>query len=139
MAQKYLDATGRYDIPEACLYCTQETADGLRTLDTTLLLRVDSSFIQQNTPATILITSVTIDNDSTATIAYHKKTPIQEFDGELKMVKHDGKWMAHAPVKIPAILRKQHQTFNPKDIEQKIAAGEITFHTDSTPFRKRSL
>ena len=133
IAQKYLDATGCYDIPEACRYCTPETANGLRTLDTTLMLLVDSTFIQQNTPATIHITNLTMVCDSVATITYHKKTPIQEFDGELKMVLRGGQWMAHAPIKMPPMLRQQHQTLDPQSIEEKIASGELKLTAE--PFK----
>lgn len=112
VAQKYLDATGAYDIPEACNYCTQETADGLRMIDSTLLRMVDSSYIAQNMPAKIKITGIDIDSDTTAKVSYHKKTPLSEFDDTIEMRLRDGRWLAHKPVKVPPMLQRQHVEFN---------------------------
>ena len=112
VAQKYLDATGEYSIDEACLYCTDETKTGLRTIEQTLMTMLDSSYIKQNTPARIKITSIEIIDDTSATVAYHKKTPINEFDDTIKMRKRNDEWQAHMPVKIPALFQKKTHTFN---------------------------
>jgi hypothetical protein len=95
MAQKYLDATGRYDIDDACLYCTPETAKGLRNIQATLLTRVPKDSIEKNMPAKIKIKDIELTSDSTAVVTYHKHTPIADLDGTLDMVLLDGQWKAH--------------------------------------------
>lgn len=126
-AQKYLDATGEYNIDEACLYCTEETKTGLRTIEQTLMTMLDSSYIKQNTPARIKITSIEIIDDTSAIVAYHKKTPIEESDGTIKMRKRKGIWLTHMPIKVPSIIRQENQNINYDSLEAKIASGEIKF------------
>lgn len=126
-AQKYLDATGEYNIDEACRYCTAETQSGLIAIEQTLIPKLDSTYIEQNTPAHIKITSTKIVNDTTAKVNYHKKTPIDEFDGTLTMKKRNGIWQAHMPANIPPILRQKEHTLNIDSIESKIASGELKF------------
>ena len=111
VAQHYLDATGRYDIPDACRYCTPRTADGLRRLDTTVMRIVDSSYIASNMPATIKITSIEVLTDTTAVVTYHKNTPSNDFDGTLDMVRRDGNWMADVAITIPPIFLNRHYEF----------------------------
>lgn len=125
VAQHYLDATGRYDVPDACRYCTPETADGLRMLDSTTMRLVDSSYIAKNMPAKIKITSLVMTSDTSAEISYHKHTPIAELDGTLIMVLRDGQWMAHVPIKIPAMFRQSEHKMDYEEIDQKIQSGEI--------------
>lgn len=111
-AQKYLDATGAYDVPLACEYCTEETADGLRMIDSTLMKIVDSTYIARNMPAKIKITNLKITSDTTAVVAYHKKTPATEFDDSIDMRLRDDRWLAHKPVNIPPLLKSQHVDFH---------------------------
>lgn len=111
-AQHYLDATGRYDVADACLYCTPETADGLRLLDTTVMRIVDSNYIRSNMPAEVKITAINITSDSTAEVEYHKHTPIADLDGTIDMVLRDGDWMASVKISIPYFLRNDHQEFH---------------------------
>lgn len=111
-AQHYLDATSRYDVADACLYCTPETADGLRLLDTTVMRIVDSSYIQRNMPATVKITSINMTSDTTAEVEYHKHTPVSDFDGKVDMVLRDGDWLASVKIVVPNFLRTAHQEFH---------------------------
>ena len=127
VAQNYLDATGEYNINEACHYCTSETQSGLIAIEQILMPRLDSTYIEQNTPAHIKITSTKIVNDTTAKVDYHKKTPIDEFDGTLTMKKRNGIWQAHMPANIPPILRQKEHTLNIDSIESKIASSELKF------------
>ena len=111
-AQLYLDATGRYDVATACQYCTEETANGLRQIDTTVMRMVDSSYIRNNTPAKIKITDVSIIDDTSADVKYHKRTPISDFDGSIQMRYRDGRWLAHKPVYVPSTFSKSHYECN---------------------------
>jgi len=107
VAQKYLDATGRYDIADACRYCTRETANGLRNIEATLLSSVPKDSIEKNMPAKIKIKDIELTTDSTAVVTYHKHTPIADFDGTLDMVLLDGQWKAHiGGIAIPEIAKK---------------------------------
>lgn len=111
VAQHYLDATARYDIPDACNYCTPETANALRLIDSVLMPNTDSSYIKKNMSATLEITSLDINTDTTAVVSYHKHSPVEDFDGKLNMVRRDGQWMAHVEIVIPSYLRSGSQQF----------------------------
>ena len=107
VAQQYLDATGRYDVDDACRYCTPETARGLRNIEATLMSRVDPASLEQNMPAKIKIKSIELTSDSTATVSYHKHTPIDDIDGTLNMVRRGEQWMAHiGNIAIPESVKK---------------------------------
>ena len=107
VAQKYLDATGRYDVDDACRYCTRETANGLRNIETALLNKVPEDSIKKNMPARIKIKDIELTSDSTAVVTYHKHTPTQDFNGTLDMVFLDGQWKAHiGGIAIPEIATK---------------------------------
>lgn len=118
-AQQYLNATADYNVSEACQHCTEETAIGLQLIEKTLLKMVDSNYLKQNTPATITITKIQISNDSSAAVAYHKKTPIQSFNDTLQMRKRNGHWMAHVPITIPAFARQKELTFNYDSVDTR--------------------
>ncbi len=107
VAQKYLDATGRYDVTDACRYCTRETANGLRNIQATLLSKVPKDSIAKNMPAKIKIKKVELTSDSTAIVTYHKHTPTQDFNGTLDMVLLDGQWRAHiSGIAIPEKIKQ---------------------------------
>lgn len=125
-AQKYLDATGEYNIEEACKYATPETAAGLRNIGNTLMKMVDSSYIRANTPATINITSTHIVNDTIAKVAFHKKTPIQEFDDTLTMVNRNGTWMATLNIAVPKMIENASKGISKDGITKE------TFHFDTS-------
>ncbi len=123
VAQHYLDATSRYDVPDACRYCTEETADGLRMLDTTIMRIVDSDYIKRNMPAKVKINGVDMVNDSMAVVSYHKHTPISDFDGELNMVQRNGRWMANVKINIPSFMKQSHVEYK-YDSVPKLMKGE---------------
>ena len=106
-AQKYLDATGRYDVDDACRYCTPETANGLRNIQATLLSKVPKDSIAKNMPAKIKIKDIELTSDSTAVITYHKHTPINDFNGTLDMVLINGQWLAHiGGIAVPETIKQ---------------------------------
>lgn len=107
VAQKYLDATGRYDVTDACRYCTPETAKGLRQIEISLLSKISADTLAKNMPAKIKIKSIELTSDSTAIVTYHKHTPIDNFDGTLDMVLRNNQWMAHiGGIAIPEMVQK---------------------------------
>ncbi len=134
IAQKYLDATGRYDVDDASLYCTDETARGLRNIQVTLLSKVHKDSIAKNMPAKIKIRSVELTSDSTAVVSYHKHTPINDFDGTLDMVFINGQWRAHiAGIAVPENMKQagetihfNYDTIKPGDLKATTAPSSPT-------------
>ena len=111
-ASAYLNATATYNIEEACKHCTNETAEGLKTVQEAILQQLDSAYLNQNKQATIAILGVERINDSIAKVAYSKKTPLTQYVDTLRMVQREGIWMAHMPMNIPPIVRKSHHVFH---------------------------
>ena len=100
-AQGYLDATGNYKIEEAYPYATKTTRETtLPYLTDYLIPMADSNYIKANTPATIVIDSVTIMGD-TAWVSYTKKTPLRGLKNQICLIKEDGKWLVDIPLAIP--------------------------------------
>ncbi|MBP5327387.1 MAG: DUF4878 domain-containing protein [Bacteroidales bacterium] len=128
-AQHYLDATGDYNIDEACKYATPETVKGLRTIEKTVMRMVDPEYIKKNTPAKITIKDIIYTNDSVARVAFHKKTPIQEVDDTLMMVRYNGEWKAQIKIKVPDILAGDESTVI--DSDQK-AVTKFNYDTITT-------
>lgn len=104
-AYKYLKAMGEYKIADAENYADDETRSiTLQFFERKMMPYLDSAYLRSNTPAKITIGDVTIIDDTSALVTYHKSTPITEQDGELQMRKEDGKWKAHVVIKIPNIF-----------------------------------
>lgn len=97
-ADGYLMAVSLYDIDGAEAYCTEETQETTLKTARQLLQMVDSAFFEQDKPVKIDIMSVHCTSDTTATVQYHKTTPIKDFADTLEMRKRDGKWLAHSPM-----------------------------------------
>ena len=105
VAYNYLDAMGNYRIAEAEPYASQQTIDvTLRFFENTVMPNVDSNAIAANMPAKITLHEVTIHTDSSATVSYHKSTPIKEEEGTLEMKKEKGEWKAHVVIVVPAMI-----------------------------------
>lgn len=98
-AYNYNYAVANYQIDEAVQYCTDETNNTTLKTARFLMQFVDSSYISSDTPATIDIVSVKRLSDTTASVVYHKQTPIKDFTDTLEMRKRDGRWLAHDPIK----------------------------------------
>jgi len=102
----YLDAMGNYRISEAEQFASKETVETtLKVIEQVIMPNMDSSYIKRNTPATIEITEVNIENDTTAVVNYKKTTPIQIQSGELNLVKRDNKWQAVVSITLPSALK----------------------------------
>ena len=97
-ANDYLMAVSLYDLDGAESYCTEETSKTTLVIGRYLMAYTDSSFFEQDKPVTIDITDVRCTTDTTATVHFHKVTPIKDITDSLEMRKRDGKWLAHAPI-----------------------------------------
>lgn len=111
-ATGYLNATAAYDVDEACKYCTDETAAGLKLVQQTILPQLDSNYLNQNKQATISLLGVEQVNDTMAKVIYSKVSPVTCYSDTLKMLRRNGKWMAHAPMAVPPIAKKSTHTFH---------------------------
>lgn len=97
-AYGYSYALANYNIEEAELYCTPETKESTLQYALHLMENIPAEYIKSDTPAAIEIKNISITSDTTATVDYHKHTPIKDFDASLNMVKRHGKWLAHDPI-----------------------------------------
>lgn len=104
-AYGYLDAMGNYRIKDAEAFATPATIEStLHVIEEVIMPNTDTDYIKSNTPASIEITEVIMGNDTTATVKYKKTTPIKVQEGELKLVKQSGKWLAEVFIVIPQAL-----------------------------------
>lgn len=106
-AYGYLNALGNYRIDEARPYATQETVDITLAFWEKAMAHADSSAFSNNIPAKITLGEVTI-HDTTASVAFHKSTPIKEQDGTIGLVKRNGKWLVHEVRKVNNSLFEKH-------------------------------
>ena len=118
-AMGYLTAMGNYKIKVAEVYATEETIEKtLHVIEESIMPNLDSNFIKQNTPATIVIQEVNLLTDTTAEVKYVKTTPIQVQEGKLDMVKRDKEWKAQVQIQLPAIFNST-QEVDTKAMEDK--------------------
>ena len=104
-AQGYLDAMGNYQIEAAEPFATEETrTKTLHFVEKIIMPITDTNYINSNRPATITLGDITYTSDTTATIAFHKKTPIKEEDGTLDLVKRNDTWQAQVLINVPQLL-----------------------------------
>ncbi len=94
-AQNYLDAMANYRIDDAVPFCTVETQEGVIETGRNLMKKVKESYIKSDTPAKVKITRTEITSDTTATVFYHKTTPLKNQYGEVNLVLRNGKWLVH--------------------------------------------
>lgn len=102
-AQGYLNAWGNYSPAEARPYASVETCEKTLAFYEALMNYTDSSVFKNNIPATIALGEISYSNDTSATVAFHKSTPITEQDGTLHMVKRGRKWLAHEVIGFPTV------------------------------------
>lgn len=97
-AYKYSYAMANYKVSEAIPYCTRETQETTIQFALQMIENVPEEYIASDTPAEIEIKDINITSDTTATVVYHKTTPLKNFDGTLNMVKRGKEWLAHSPM-----------------------------------------
>lgn len=130
VAQGYLEAMGNYQIEAAEPFATEETKQNtLRFIEENIMPITDTSYINSNRPATITLGEISYTSDTTATIAFHKSTPIKEDDGTLDLVKRNNQWQAQVIINVPSILRPV-EPISDSTMKKKIVS--IT-RTDSIP------
>lgn len=104
-AYGYLDAMGNYRIKEAEQFASKETVETtLHVVENNIMPNTDPNYIKRNTPATIEITGITKETDTTAVVSYKKTTPIQVQSGTLNLIKRDEKWQAVVLINVPQAL-----------------------------------
>ena len=94
---------GNYRPAEARPYASAETCEKTLAFYEALMKYTDSSVFKNNIPATIALGEIDYSNDTSATVAFHKSTPITEQDGTLHMVKRGRKWLAHEVIGFPTV------------------------------------
>ena len=123
VAYMYLDAMANYRIDNAVPFCTKETREGVIETGRALLQSVDTNYIKSDTPAKITIGDIDLTSDTTAIAHFHKSTPLKEHNGQVDLVKRNGKWKVHI------VLNKHKNEYNdlPKQKQEKpeIIQGEI--------------
>ncbi len=90
----YLQAMGDYHIDEAKPYCTRYTRENTIPTLNFLLSQADSAYINSNRPSVFTIKKIVRLSDSTASIHYHKQTPIKSINDSLLLRYEDGHWLA---------------------------------------------
>lgn len=98
VAYDYSIAMANYRIDDAVPYVTEETNATLDLL-CDLLQEVPAEYIERDTPAEIEITKVNFTSDTTARAHYHKTTPNKNFNDSVPLLKRNGRWLIHIPLK----------------------------------------
>ncbi len=136
----YLTAMGNYHIAEAEAYATEETINQtLHFIEETIMPNVDSSYLRQNTPATIEIREINQVDDTMAEVKYVKTTPIQVQDGTLNLVKRDKEWKAQVLIQIPEPLKISHEVDSKKLDEKYRGKVQLGGAKGEVPRRSRSM
>ena len=119
-AQGYLDAMGNYRPADARPYATEETCNVTLAFFEKMMQYTDPSVYANNIPATITLGDITIEEDTLATVAFHKHTPSKEQDGEIELVRREGRWQVHQVIQIPNLLNAGDKptTFTKEQIEE---------------------
>jgi hypothetical protein len=133
-AQGYLDAMANYDVDAAIPYSSKETREGTIPFFKTMIAKTDSTYIRNNTPASVHIDSVRLQpGDSTAVAFFTKTTPVQKKHQQLNLIKRDGTWQAHVITAVPQIL-KPHRPLTNQDIKKmgikKVIKGAPSSYSD---------
>lgn len=116
-AMSYVQAIAEYRIDDAKQYATDETVQNtLRVVEFYIMPILDSTYIEQNTPAKIHIDSIQHQSDTVAMVYYTKKTPIQKAHAQIEMRLQNGQWKAHQPIELPAMLKGRPAEFPTENI-----------------------
>ena len=90
----YLQAMGDYHIDEAKPYCTRHTREITIPTLNFLMSQADTAFINSNRPSVFTIKKIVRLSDTTASIHYHKQTPIKSINDSLLLRYEEGRWLA---------------------------------------------
>lgn len=104
-AKEYIQAMADYRIDDAYPYSTPETQTHTLDYFKSLMSILDTNYITANTPATITIDSVVYIDDTSATVYFHKRTPLQHrVNAKVDMRLRDDEWLAHQVVQPAPML-----------------------------------
>ncbi len=116
----YLQAAGDYHFDEAVPFCTRHTRENTLETFRYLLAHSDTAYINSNRPSVFTIHKICQLDDSTASVHYHKSTPIREVDDSLTLRYEDGHWLADVRLAAMPVLNRekpQRQAF-PRDVKR---------------------
>lgn len=116
VAKGYLEAVGNYRFEEAEPYVTQGTKDTTLAFFKAILPMTDSDYLASNTPAEITINSINMTSDETASVAFSKKTPLNEVKDTVLLRKCDGQWLVDNVISVPPVFR---MLLNPPSPEER--------------------
>ena len=118
-AQGYLDAMGNYRPADARPYSTDETCSVTLAFFEHMMQFTDPSVYANNIPATITLGEISIEEDTLATVDFHKSTPSMEQDGKVHLVLRNGQWRVHEVIQIPPMMQFSNspRTFTKEEIE----------------------
>ena len=112
-AYGYLDATGNYRFKDAYKYATKETRERtLKFIEKNIMTKADTASLMRETPAVITITGITLTSDTTASVMFHKSTPVSERNNIIELVKRDKEWKVNMVLdnNQPDVLKKDKNT-----------------------------
>lgn len=92
-AKGYLQAMGDYQMDDAIPFATNYTRENTIPTLKSMLAQADTVYVNQNRPAEITIKKTEMLSDTSATVYYHKHTPIKEADGTVTVLLEDGQWL----------------------------------------------
>ena len=132
VAYNYSYALANYDLQTAEQYATDETIETTLAMAHMFLSKLDTSYINSDTPASILIDSLHLDSDTSATAFCTKNTPIKHnLHFQLQLRKRDGSWLAHAPMPIqqPSTSNDTLSSSKPQRLPQHLIDEFRNTHT----------
>lgn len=110
VAYNYLDAMANFRIDDAVPYASKQTREEtIPFAKNFLLANTDSSVIIASTPATIVIDSINVAND-TATISYTQTNPLRVKMSTITAIKEEGQWVIDVPLMLPSFMNGGAQT-----------------------------
>ncbi len=103
-AYRYLDAMANFRIDDAIPYASKQTREEtIPFAKNFLLANTDSSVIAASTPATIVIDSIKVGND-TAIVSYTQTNPLRIKISSITVIKEDGQWLIDMPLALPSFI-----------------------------------
>lgn len=128
-AQGYLDAMGNYRIDDAMPYASRETREKTIPTFNFIMAHTDTAYVNSNRPATITIHNTRMLSDTSATVYYHKSTPIKETDDSVTVILEDGKWLVNVIINLPPMMRPNNNHIDRKAVDpstiHKIPANSV--------------
>ena len=104
VAYSYLDAMANFRIDDAIPFASQQTREQtIPFAKNFLLANTDTSVILASTPASIVIDSIKVGND-TAIVSYTETNPLRVKMSTITAIKEEGQWVIDVPLILPAFM-----------------------------------